>query len=59
MLRLLPGLEIRASAHADSNSYLVNGNWLSLGAAVSVNVTQLFTRSAAIKTARTGQGNHT
>ena len=36
MLRLLPGLELRAGAHVDSNSYLVNNDWLSLGAAVSV-----------------------
>ena len=55
MLRLLPGLELRASAHADSNSYLVNGDWLSLGAAVSVNLTELFTRPAAIEAARAGR----
>ena len=30
MLRLLPGLELRAGTHVDSNSYLVNNDWLSL-----------------------------
>ena len=33
---VLPGLELRAGAHVDSNSYLVNNDWMSLGAAVSV-----------------------
>ena len=47
MLRLLPGLELRASANTDSNTFLVNSDWLSLGAAVSVNLTEIFTRPAA------------
>ena len=34
MRRLLPGLELRTGAHVDSNPYLVNNDWLSLGAAV-------------------------
>ena len=55
MLRLLPGLELRAGAHVDSNSYLVNNDWLSLGAAVSVNLTELFTGPAAIDAAQAGR----
>ena len=56
MLRLLPGLELRASANTDSNTFLVNSDWLSLGAAVSVNLTEIFTRPAAIEAARAGRG---
>ena len=56
MLRLLPGLELRAGAHTDSNSFLINSDWLSLGTAVSVNLTEIFTRPAAIEAARAGGG---
>ena len=52
MLRLLPGLELTGSAYHDGNSFLVNNDWLSLGAAVSVNLTKMFTAPAAIDTAR-------
>ena len=55
MLRLLPGLELRAGAHVDSNSYLVNQDWMSLGAAISVNLTELFAGPAAIAAARVGR----
>ena len=55
MLRLLPGLELSAGAHRDGNSFLVNNDWLSLGAAVSVNLTELFTAPAAIAAARAGR----
>ena len=55
MLRMLPGLELRASAHVDSNSYLVNNDWLSLGAAVTVNLAELFTGPAAIEAAQAGR----
>ena len=55
MLRLLPGLELRAGAHVDSNSYLVNNDWLSLGAAISVNLTELFTGPAATEAAQAGR----
>ena len=55
MLRLLPGLELRAGAHVDGNSYMVNNDWVSLGAAVTVNLTELFSRPAAIDAARAGQ----
>ncbi len=52
MLRLLPGLDLTAGSHHDGNSYLVNNDWLSLGAAVSVNLTELFTAPEAIAAAR-------
>ena len=52
---MLPGLELQAGAHVDSNSYLVNNDWLSLGAAVTVNLTELFTGPTAIDAARTGR----
>ena len=55
MLRLLPGLELRAGAHVDSTPYLVNNDWLSLGAAVSVNLTELFTGPAAVDAAQAGR----
>ena len=55
MLRLLPGLELRAGTRVDSNSYLVNNDWLSLGAAVSVNLTELFTGPAAIDAEQAGR----
>ncbi len=55
MLRMLPGLELRAGAHVDSNSYLVENDWLSLGAAVTVNLTELFTGPAAIEAAQAGR----
>ena len=42
-------------AHVDSNSFLVNNDWLSLGAAVSVNLTELFTGPAAIDAAQAGR----
>ena len=52
MLRLLPGIELSAGAHHDANSFLVNNDWLSVGAAVSANLTGIFTAPAAIDTAR-------
>ena len=55
ILRLLPGLELNAGAHYDSNSFLVNSDWLALGAAVSVNLRELFTGPGAIAAARAGR----
>ena len=52
MLRLLPGLELTGGAYQDGNSFLVNNDWLSLGAAVSVNLTKMFIAPAAIDAAR-------
>ncbi len=55
MLRLLPGLELNAGAYHDANSFLVNGDWLSLGAAVSLNLRELFTGPGAVAAARAGR----
>ena len=55
MLRMLPGLELGAGAHVDSNSYLVNNDWLSLGAAVSVNLSELFSGPSEVAAARVGR----
>jgi len=55
MLRMLPGIELRAGAHVDSNSYLVNGDWLSLGAAVTANLSELFSGPASVAAARVGR----
>ena len=54
-LRLLPGLDLSAVAHHNANSFLVNNNWLSVRAAVSANLTEMFTAPAAIDTARAGR----
>lgn len=55
MLRMLPGLELRAGAHADSNSYLANNDWLSVSAAVTANLTEVFTGPASVDAARAGR----
>lgn len=55
MLRMLPGIELGTGAHADSNSFLVNGDWLSLSAAITVNLTELYNGPAAITAARAGR----
>ena len=55
MLRMLPGLELRAGAHVDSNSYLVNNDWLSVSAAVTANLTEVFTGPASVAAARAGR----
>ena len=52
LLRVLPGIELTAGAHVDSNSYLVNNNWAALGAAVSANLSKVFTAPAALGAAR-------
>ena len=54
LVRVLPGVELSARAHTDSNSYLVNQRWASLGAQVSLNLSQLFTAPAAMAAARAG-----
>ena len=51
LLRVLPGIELSAGAHTDSNSFLVKDSWASLGAQVSLNLAQLFTAPAAMAAA--------
>ena len=55
LLRVLPGLELSASANTDSNSFLVNNQWASLAARISVNLTEVFTAPAAMDAARAGR----
>ena len=55
LLRVLPGIELNAGAQFDSNSFVVNDSWATLGAQVSLNLTQLFTAPAAMAAARAGQ----
>ena len=52
LLRMLPGLELDAGVHADSNSFLVNHRWASLAARVSVNLSDIFSAPAALGAAR-------
>ena len=54
LLRVLPGIELSAGAHTDSNSFLVKDSWASLGAQVSLNLVQLFTAPAAMAAAEAG-----
>lgn len=47
LLRMLPGLEISAGGHYDSNSYLVNQSWADVGVKVTWNLFNLFSGPAA------------
>jgi len=42
LLELLPGIQLFAGTNVDSNSYLLNGHWLSWGAKASWNAMRLF-----------------
>lgn len=42
MLRMLPGIEINAGAHYDSNDFLVNNDWADAGLRISWNLFNLF-----------------
>ncbi len=42
ILRMLPGIELSAGPHYDSNSYLVNQQWLEGGARLTWNLMNLF-----------------
>ena len=55
LLRVLPGLEFSTGVHTDSNSFVVNDTWASLGARVSLNLSQLFAAPATMEAARAGQ----
>ena len=54
LLRVLPGIELTAGIHSDSNSFLVNQDWASAGAQISLNLTHLFTAPSAMAAARAG-----
>ena len=55
LLRVLPGIELTAGVHGDSNSFLVNNDWASAGARISLNLTHLFTAPQAMAAARAGE----
>jgi len=46
MLRMLPGLEVHAGAHYDSNDFLVNNNWSDYGIRISWNIFNLLSGPA-------------
>jgi len=55
LLRLLPGLELSAGPHYDSNRYLYNNDWIDASAAVSWNLVNLFAAPSRIRAARSKQ----
>lgn len=46
MVRLLPGIEFRTGYNYDSNSYLLNNNWLELSGLISQNLMELVSAPA-------------
>jgi len=46
MVRLLPGIEFKAGYNHDSNSYLLNNNWLELSGIISQNLMELISAPA-------------
>ena len=52
LLRLLPGLNLNAGLHYDSNSFLINQRWADWGARVSWNLIGLATAPASMDFAR-------
>lgn len=55
MLRMLPGLELNAGAHYDSNSFLSNQSWADYGAKITWNLFEVLKAPAAINLAKTGE----
>ncbi|MCY4486311.1 MAG: TolC family protein [Deltaproteobacteria bacterium] len=55
LLRMLPGIDLNAGAEFSSNSFLVNNDWATLGAQVSLNLSQWYTAPAAMAAARAGR----
>lgn len=55
MLRMLPGLELSAGAHYDSNSYLVNNDWADYGARVTWNLLNVLSAPANIRYAESAE----
>lgn len=53
MLRMLPGVEFQLGGNYDSNSYLVNQNWGSIGTQISKNLFEILSAPEAIATAET------
>lgn len=55
LLRMLPGLEVSAGGHYDSNSFMVNQSWADVGVKVTWNLFNLFSGPAAYQTAQAGE----
>ncbi|GAB7260333.1 MULTISPECIES: TolC family protein [Dickeya] len=55
LLRMLPGLEVSAGGHYDSNSFMVNQSWADVGVKVTWNLFNLLSGPAAYKTAQANE----
>ncbi|MDJ0038613.1 TolC family protein [Pantoea allii] len=55
LLRMLPGLEISAGGHYDSNSFMVNQSWADVGVKVTWNLFNVLSGPQAMKTAQAGE----
>ncbi|GAA0693091.1 hypothetical protein GCM10009104_20430 [Marinobacterium maritimum] len=53
MLNLLPGIHLTAGAYEDSNDYLLNQDWTSMGAQISWNLFDVFKIGAERRMAKT------
>ena len=54
LLELLPGIQLYAGSNFDTNSYLLNSNWVSWGAKASWNAMRLFQYPARKKVVQAG-----
>lgn len=55
LLRMLPGIELSAGRHYDSNSFLVNNSWADVGVKATWNLFNLMSGPAARKTAQANE----
>lgn len=55
LLRMLPGIEISAGGHYDSNSFLVNNSWADVGVKATWNLFNVLSGPAARKTAQANE----
>jgi outer membrane protein TolC len=55
LLRMLPGLELSAGGHYDSNSFLVNQSWADAGVKVTWNLFNVLSGPTAQNVAKAGQ----
>lgn len=55
LLRMLPGIELSAGGHYDSNAFLVNNSWADVGVKATWNLFNLISGPAARKTAQANE----
>lgn len=55
LLRMLPGIEISAGGHYDSNSFLINNSWVDVGVKATWNLFNVLSGPAAYKTAQANE----